>query len=404
MHGMKTVRRILALGALLAVALAPAVQANDALNQGLSNFKAGKYAEAAAEFQNLVDGSPNYDYGYFMLGLSLLKMGKYDEAKENIEKAIGLNGDKFEYHNALATDYFTKKDYPTAVQSLKTAEPLATENNQKFALYSTRGGCYAAMGKWAEAVDDLEKARKINGQKSSVLVTLGQSYYKLGHFDKAVPVFREAVKLVPNDTSTVQLLSESLINLGAEATSDSPKDAMYAEALGYAEKFLRAEPSNYEAANLVGRAALGASDYAKAEQAFRKVLAQKSDYCYAMVNLGKTYIAEERWAEAEDILNDAAKCAPRMSVVYESLGFSLQKQGRLQDAINAYEKSYEIKPSESVRSAIDICKQNIEVQQHNSMVAKEEQAQDAAEADAQAKYEEEMRKRKEWESRRKKDD
>jgi len=110
------------------------------------------------------------------------------------------------------------------------------------------------------------------------------------------------------------------------------------------------------------------------------VLAQKSDYCYAMVNLGRTYIAEERWAEAEDILNDAAKCAPRMSVVYESLGFSLQKQGRLQDAINAYERSYEIKPSESVRSAIDICKQNIEVQQHNSMVAKEEQALDAADA------------------------
>ncbi|HXV77220.1 MAG TPA: tetratricopeptide repeat protein, partial [Candidatus Polarisedimenticolaceae bacterium] len=313
-------------------------------------------------------------------------------------------GDKFEYHNGLATVHFTKKDYAKAIAALKTAEPLAADNNQKFALYSTRGGCYAAMGKWAEAVEDLEQARKINAKKPSVLVTLGQSYYKLGHYDKAVPVFREAVKLVPNDTASVQLLAEALINLGAESTSDSQKDSMYEEAMGYAEKFQSVEPANYEAANLVGRAALGASEYTKAEQAFRKVLSQKPDYCYAMVNLGKTYIAEERWADAEKVLNDAAACAPRMAVIYESLGFSLQKQNRLTEAVTAYEKSYDIKPSESVRNAIEICKQNIAVRDHNAQIASEEEAQRAAEARAQAEYEEEMKKRKEWEERRKKGD
>ena len=64
------------------------------------------------------------------------------------------------------------------------------------------------------------------------------------------------------------------------------------------EKFQRMEPESYEANNLVGRAALGGKEFAKAEQAFRKVLAKKADYCYAMVNLGKTYIAQKRWSES----------------------------------------------------------------------------------------------------------
>jgi tetratricopeptide (TPR) repeat protein len=404
MFSTKTVRKFTVIGVLLAVAIAPALWANDALNQGMSNYKSGKYAEAAAEFQTLVDSSPNYDFGYFMLGLSLFKMDRYPEAKVNIEKAIGLNADKFEYHNGLATVHFTQKDYPKAVAALKTAEPLAGTDVQRFALYSTRGRCYAEMGKWADAVDDLEKAKKIDSKKASVLVMLGRAYYKLGYFDKAVPVFAQAVKLMPNDTGSMHMLSESLINLGAESTSDSEKDEMYTRAGLYAEQFQKAEPSNFQAANLVGRAALGASDYPTAEQAFRRVLAQKSDYCYAMVNLGKTYIAQQRWTEAEEILNEAASCAPRMAVIYESLGYSLQKQARLNEAVTAYEKAYDLKPSESVRNAIEICKQNLDVKQYNANVAGEEAAQEAAELKAQAEYEEELRKNKEWEERRKKGD
>jgi len=400
----KILRRPLAFAALLALVVAPAVWANDSLNQGLSLFKSGKYAEAAAEFQTLVDGSPGYDYGYFMLGLSLLKMGKFNDADANIVKAIELNGDKFEYHNGLATVYFTQKNYAKAISALKTAEPLASTDQYKFVLFSMRGNCYAALQKWSDAVGDLEKAKAINSGQASVLVTLGQSYYKLGYFDKAAAIFRLAVKAVPTDTSTTQLLAESLLNLGAEAKTDSEKASLYKEALTYGEKFQKAKPSSYEASNLVGRAALGARNYPAAEQAFRKVLAQKPDYCYAMANLGKTYIAQQKWGDAEQILKEAAACAPRMAVVQESLGFSLQKQGRLPDAIQAYERAYEIKPSETVRNAINICKQNIEVAEHNTDVAAKEQAQADAEAAALAEFEAAKAKEEEWKERRKKDD
>jgi tetratricopeptide (TPR) repeat protein len=93
-----------------------------------------------------------------------------------------------------------------------------------------------------------------------------------------------------------------------------------------------------------------------------------------------------------------------MAVVYESLGFALQKQDRLSDALKAYEQAYEIKPSETVRNAMDICKENMEVKEHNDQVAELEAQQKAAEAAAEAAYQEELAKKKEWEERRKKDD
>ena len=155
---------------------------------------------------------------------------------------------------------------------------------------------------------------------------------------------------------------------------------------------------------MVGRSALGAKNYGKAEQAFRKVLAQKSDYCYAMVNLGKTFIVQQRWADAESILKEAASCAPRMAVVHESLGYSVQKQKRLDEAIGHYENALAIKPSRSVEQAIATCRTNLEVEQHNSEVAQLEKAQDEAEKQAQRDFDEAQAKVKEWEKKTERDD
>lgn len=385
--------RVLALVTILAIPMVSVVRAD--FEQAMNYFKSGKYVEAAAEFQTLVDNSPNYDSGYYMLGLSLLKMGKPAEAQQSFNKAIELNGENFGYHHGLAKAYFDQKQYSKAVATLKTSEALAGDTQTKFALYTLRGYSYAALEAWSDAIDDLEKAKDMK-KDGAVMAQLGKAYYGLGHNDKAVVAFREALKVRPNDPASTQLLAESLLNLGAKADSDSKKASYYKEAVQVADKYLQMKPNSYESNNLVGRAALGSRDFAKAEQAFSKVLAQKPDYCYAMVNLSKAYIAQKRWADAEGILDDAAKCAPRMAVVYENLGFVIEKQKRLEEAIAQYEKALEIKPSAGIRAGIDRCKANIAIRDENSAMDLAEQRQKEEEAAAQAEYEEELRKQEEW--------
>ena len=402
---LRTDRKI-TLGVLLAVTaaitLTPIALAD--FDQALDNFKRGKYVEAAAGFQEIVDTQPEYDYGWFLLGMSFLKMSKYNDSESSIQKAIDLNGERFEYHLGLANARYKAKRYAKTVAALKTAESLATDASSQFSLYRLRGLSYIALEKWADAAQDLDRAQKIK-KDPVVLDRLSIGYYKLRHYDKALPVLRLAIQAKANDSSLLMRMTNTLLNLGAETRDSTKKAAYFKEALTTAEKLQRVKGSNADVTNLVGRAAFGSKNYPKAEQAFRKVIAQKPNYCYAMVNLGKVYIAMERWADADGILDDAATCAPKMAVVYESRGFALMKQKKLDAAIVQFKKALAIKPSASTRKMIETCNNNLLVASENEAMAAKEllQAQEAAKA--QAEYDEAQRKQKEWEeAQRKRDD
>ncbi len=381
-----------------AALLFAATAAHADLDTAMNQFKAGKYLEAAAEFQALVDASPNYDFGYSMIGNCFLKMKKPGEAEKNFQKAIELNGEKFAYHYGLATAYFQQRQYGKAIGTLRTAEGLAADNAEKYRLYALRGAGYYADEKWADAIDDLEKANRI--QKSGATSKqLGVAYYNMGHYDKALPALDAALAASPKDDATIQRLATVHMNLGAKGESDAAKKRHYDQSLKFAKQYRDMNPTDVEAHNLLGRAALGAQEYAQAEQSFRTVLDKKSDHCYAMANLGKTYIAQEKWTDAESILGRAAKCAPRLGVVYESLGFALQKQKRYDEAIPVYKKALEIEPKSSTREAIDICQKNIEIAEHNEEQERIKAEQEAAARKAEEEYAKELEKRKEYEKK-----
>jgi len=399
-------KRITSLGVMLAVltaiTLAPVIQAD--FDQALDNFKRGKYVEAAAAFQEIVDQQPEYDYGWFLLGMSFLKMKKFDDAESNIQKAIDLNGERFEYHFNLANARYKAANYAKTVAALKTAESLAGDASAKFALYRLRGSSYIALESWADAAQDLEKAKDIKSDPV-VFEQLSRAYYKLRHYDKALPVLRKALAANPDNESLLNRMTNSLLSLGAETRDAAKKASYFKEALTTAEKLQVVKKNDAIVTNLVGRAAFGAKSFSKAEQAFKKVIAQKPDHCYAMVNLGKVYISMERWADADGILGDAAQCAPKMAVVYESRGFAMMKQKKLNEAIGQFNKALALKPSESTRKMIETCNNNLQVANDNQAMAAQEAVQAAEAAKAQAEFDEAQRKQKEWEeAQRKRDD
>ena len=86
-------RRTLLSALVISVIAAPVALAD--FQDGMNFFKSGKYAESAAEFQALVDVSPDYGFGYYMLGLSFMKLNKSDQAITNLNKAIEIDGQKF---------------------------------------------------------------------------------------------------------------------------------------------------------------------------------------------------------------------------------------------------------------------------------------------------------------------
>jgi len=132
------------------------------------------------------------------------------------------------------------------------------------------------------------------------------------------------------------------------------------------------KPGNFDAINLVGRAALGAGRYSKAESSFTQALTLKPTYCYAMMNKAKAQIAQSKWKEAEGTLRMADKCDANNVLVHESLGFVLRKQSRLKESLASYEAAYRMKPSASIKKAMDEVKHNIEVNEFNDAATEAE--------------------------------
>ncbi len=389
-------RRTWGLALVVSLVAVPATLAD--YQDGMNFFKAGKYAESAAEFQAIVDASPEYGFGYYMLGLSFWKMKKYSEAGNALDKAVEIDGQKFAYGLAKASVQRAQGKNLEALNTLNAIEDQV-EDAGKYNFYSLRGYTNVDLKKWGEAIEDLEKARAAK-KSESVNSYLGRAYYKLGYYDKAAPILRDAVEASPNNADDYLILTESLLNLARETRDENKKQALYVEAAQRAEKYRSLKPKDYLAVNLVGKAALGAGDFDKAEQAFQRVLAMKPDYCYAMVNLSKGYIAQERWKAAENILVKAAQCAPRMAIVYDSMGFAIQKQGRLEDAKAAYEKSLAINDDPGVRGRLDIVVQNIRVREANRAADEAEKAAAEKQALLDKEYQEQLKKQEEWEKKR----
>ena len=64
---------------------------------GRALFGAQRYAEAAAEFEAVVDRAPTDDYALFCLGRSLQQLGRHSEARKPLTLACCLRPERPDY-------------------------------------------------------------------------------------------------------------------------------------------------------------------------------------------------------------------------------------------------------------------------------------------------------------------
>jgi Flp pilus assembly protein TadD len=64
---------------------------------GRALFGAQRYAEAAAEFEAVVERAPTNDYALFCLGRSLQQLGRHSEARKPLTLACSLRPERPDY-------------------------------------------------------------------------------------------------------------------------------------------------------------------------------------------------------------------------------------------------------------------------------------------------------------------
>lgn len=161
---------------------APAVPPEllDKVDEGNRLFSEGKYAEALALFEKLVQDYPNARVLHFNIGNCYAQMGQFDKAIQHYEMSMEAHPNKDEVWLAIGSAYLQLRQFDKAVQALEHVS--------------------------------LEKIEDPN-----LLYDLGNAYFSVNQLDKAIPAFERAVQLKADFTDALYMLGTAYIGKGEKA-------------------------------------------------------------------------------------------------------------------------------------------------------------------------------------------
>lgn len=205
-------------------------------------------------------------------------------------------------------------DYGVAISHIKQVllinknYPNARENHDKWREYARvigvpKGSSYFARAKRAQLVDkDLDKAEEFFRRAILQNDNLESAVNDLASLLSQRERFEDAVKIIEQNRSRVRN-KQPLENL---LTNISKKAGMHDKVIALLQKQLRQAPTR-EKKNMIqwqiATSCLAENKYGEAEKLFREILKHQPDRISAKRNLALCLSRQERYDEAEDLLN-----------------------------------------------------------------------------------------------------
>jgi tetratricopeptide (TPR) repeat protein len=325
----------LVLAALVAVLLAAPLAAD--WESGIAAFKAGDLAGAEAEFRALTEERPDWAGGHLMLGQTLLRDRRVDEALPFLERAHELAPQDLNTALVLGQTYVQLERFGDAARVMQGHDPASLPAAQKTAFYRTRAIAAVHSGQEVKAIEDLEAAIELAPEDADLHRQLAQAARGAGLTAVAVEHYNHALELDPNDVAATralaQLLYDRAVSAGAGAQAGLCRDVV-----PHARRLVKLDES-YENLVLLGEAARCAGLNEIAESALELALAQRSDEWWPHFALGRAQARLGKWTAAEAALKTAiAKNVPEKdkAAVVKQLGHVYERQGRLDKALAHY--------------------------------------------------------------------
>jgi Flp pilus assembly protein TadD len=166
-----------------------------AWREGRARFASRDFVAAAAELEIAASGRPDDAEVLYLLGLSLWKGGKPEQAEPVLERAAALDGGSSRTWINLARVRLDLDDSRSALEAADRAlgiEPLSAD-----ALHQ-RGRALARLGRGDEALDTLSRAREAAPENGYVANTLGYWLIQAGRDAEALPLLEAARERLPD--------------------------------------------------------------------------------------------------------------------------------------------------------------------------------------------------------------
>lgn len=200
---------------------------------GFEAARAGRFAEAAAEMQEFLRLRPldeTAPKAAFMLGETMVHLGKPAEAEQAFGEALRMVPDYADAKGALADLFLRLQRYPAAVSTYR--EYLALMPNSVNAHHSL-GLALVAMENEAAAVPEFGKAVALSPSDPGLRMSLGNALASTAQLDLAIMQYRAGLRLAPSNALMMSALALTLASSGERD-----------ESLALFRRALELEPNN----------------------------------------------------------------------------------------------------------------------------------------------------------------
>ena len=355
-----------------------AVPAQAGWEEGVSAFQSGNFSAAAKEFQGVVEQSPDYANGHFMLGQALAKLNRDQDALSAFRKAYDLNPSSVQFQFALANAYLTAKRYGDAAQLYDRIDASSLPANLRSAYDKNQAIALEKSGRGAEAIAAKRSAAQSRPNDAAAQYAYGVAAYNAGESAAAVSALGKAVQLKANPQYR-EAYAKALVR---QARQDrSKKSANYSRAAEQAQALVASDAS-YDNLLLLGEVQLGAKKYGDAVSSLQKAAAKKPGDWIALYYLSQAQTATGAYAAAEATLAKLLQTdlsSENEKRAYKQVGFVHEKLKNYDEAKVAYRRAGDQASIARIERNEQIAAENQSIEEHNRQIEQMRSEQEALE-------------------------
>ena len=331
----------------------------DAVAVGKRQLVLGNLQSAFESLHQAASSTPKHAEVQFLLGQTLDKLGRWDEARQAYQQACDMDAsptrrvsgineairEVAHQNNVLLVDvdqifeqqsehglvgYNLIEDY---VHPSRAGHQLIAWHIwnaiEREGWFGEKSGADRAL---FERLADQRRSRPVT-ENAKWLYNQGVVLTNQGQHEAAIKKYRQALARDP-------MFAGALLNLG-ELLS---KTGQFAEAVEVCRRLVAMEPNMAQAHYLLGSALrrLGRSDAAAAH--YRRAVQIKPDHIGARNDLAVSLVNQGNLKEAGAQFQDIIRIAPDYAGAYLGWGNLLAREGRNDDAANQYKKALRLDP------------------------------------------------------------
>ncbi|NTV83430.1 MAG: tetratricopeptide repeat protein [Bacteroidales bacterium] len=170
---------------------------------GWTNYRLGKYNEAIEQLTRANTITETWD-AYLGLGECYYALTEYGKAVENFSRAMKLKPDEASPYQWLGFCYFNLQNYNEAIENLLKANTI----QESVTNYNWLGNCYLSLEDYETALKYSIKFLELHPKNPDLWLPhnrIGWNYYYLKMYFDAIEHFRESIRIKPENGSYLGL-------------------------------------------------------------------------------------------------------------------------------------------------------------------------------------------------------